>query len=171
MRAIVSVTFAISSLMLASCGQGAGDAPAGQGVAAGPAAFSFQPGQYRATVEVKEMTMPGMTPDMQKMIKSNMSSRTAEFCMTGEHAGIEAMKQHMGDGNCQFAKFEASGGTVDTEFTCKGGRGGEMHATSHGTYTPTGSVVDINAQMTMAGGPGMTMHQIITTQRIGDCKS
>jgi len=113
-----------------------------------------------------------MPAGMGEQMKAMMSSTAAsEQCITPERAarGIEVMKDHMGQGKCQFEKFEAGGGKVSSVFTCLTGQGMGLRSVSEGTYTATGSKVAAKAEMTGPGGRVMHVEQTVTTERIGDC--
>ena len=99
-----------------------------------------------------------------------MADQAKIYCLTAEDAakGVESMKQHMAKGTCQFSKFEAVGGTIDTAMSCQMGSGA-LTATGHGTYTDTGSVVTATSDMTMGAGRKVHMEEVVTTTRIGDC--
>lgn len=181
MRKTLILTATIAALALGACGEKGGEAngTAGTGKnaqsAAGKAAemaFRFQPGQYRTTVEVQNVTMPGMPAAAQDQMRSMFAKgMTSEYCLKPEDAakGIEQMKAQMARGDCQFETFDASGGTVKSAFTCKN-EGMEMRSTSEGTYSDTGSQVAIVADMKGPGGQGMHIAQTVKTERIGDCK-
>ncbi len=170
----------VGTASLSACGKSGGDAetsaaPADKAVAAAAeVAFKMEPGLYRTTINVTKAEIPGLPPQLMEKMKESMSkAASTESCITPEHAakGVEVMKEQMAKGDCQFEKFEASGGTIDSAFTCKSKEGMAMKVASHGTYTPTGSVVDAKAEMTGPGGKTMHIEQTVTTERVGDCKA
>ena len=182
MRKTLILTAAVAVLALGACGKQGGDEAAAAGGNGGDAAsaankaaemaFRFQPGQYRTTIEVQKMTMPGLPAAAQEQMKGMFAKgMTSEYCIKPEDAakGVEEMKNQMAKGDCHFEKFEASGGTVKSVFTCKN-QGMEMHSSSEGTYSDTGSQVAIVADMSMPGGKGMHIEQTVKTERIGECK-
>ncbi len=131
----------------------------------------FKPGLYQTKVEIKQLDMPGMPPQVVAMMKSKMLTQPLTYCLTPEDAakGVQAMKERMGTGQCRFDKFNASGGTIDSDMTCNGGGKGEMHAVVHGTYTETGNVMAASVDVGMGPTGKMHMEQATTTTRIGDC--
>ena len=169
----------IAVLALTACNKGS--APAGgssgdpaanaKAVAATVAAMRIQPGLYRAQVDIKRLDMPGMPPQMVAMMKSKMLEKPLTYCITPEDAakGAEAMKERMGKGQCQFNRFSAAGGTIDSEMTCNPGSKGSMHVVAHGTYTDTGNVVASSVDVAMGPAGKMHMEQVTTTTRVGDC--
>jgi hypothetical protein len=178
----ISLVPSLASLMvlaLAGCGKSAPGADAsGPAVgrdpikAAAEVAFRFEPGKYRTTITFQKVEIPGMPAGMAEQMKAAMAKATAsEHCITPESAakGVDAMKEHMGKGQCKFESFNARGGTVDSVFSCQAGQGMTMRATSQGTYTPTSSKVAAKVDMTGPAGKGMRLEQTMITERIGDC--
>lgn len=171
----------LSALALAACGKsnsGADGTSAAQGANIDPAkaaaqmAFQFQPGMYRTAINIDKIDIPGMPPAALEQMKGMMGKATkVEHCVSPDQAakGLEVMKEHMGKGKCQFEKFEANGGTVDSIMVCDGGQGAKIRTASHGTYTPTGSVVKGVGDMTGPGGKSMHIEETVTMERIGDC--
>lgn len=133
-----------------------------------------QPGKYRATVKLTDISMPGMNPAMAERMKTMFSStgRDTEFCLTPEMAGkgFEEFAKHAAQGNCKYDSFSASAGKMDAVLTCQGAGGATMHSELHGTFTTTGSTMTMTTDSTRAGAPG-TMHMVaqVTNERIGDC--
>ncbi len=180
MRKVTAFTLlALSAAALAACGQSASDSAEG-GAAAGKdalanaaeVAFQMQPGKYRTTVSITKLEIPGMPGGMGDQMKAMLSKAvTTESCVSPEQAkrGVEIMKEQMARGQCQFDKFEASGGKLDSAFTCKTAEGMEMRAASTGTYSDTGSNVSAKGEMTGPGGVQMRVEQTMVTERIGDC--
>ena len=177
-KSIANSLFALSLLALGACGQSASDDQSGGGKAksalenAGQIAFQMQPGKYRTTMAIQKIEIPGMPPQMAEQMKAMMSkAASAESCVTPDAAkrGLEVMKEQMAKGKCQFEKFEARGGTLDTAFTCQSGQGLTMKAVSHGTFSPTGSQVQVVGDMAGPGGKTMHVEHTVTTERIGEC--
>ena len=167
----------IAMLALGACNKAAdpGD-PAGKNQAAAALdEVHFQPGLYQAKVEIKQLEMPGMPPAVVAAMKTRMFEKPLTYCLTPEDAakGAEAMKERMAKGQCQFDRFNAVGGKIDSRMTCQLGDKGTMRAVAHGTYTATGSVTASTMDMAMAGGNSaagkMHMEQVTTTTRVGDC--
>ncbi|MFM6931981.1 MAG: DUF3617 domain-containing protein [Novosphingobium sp.] len=175
----------IAALSLTACNKAGSGAEGGGGAADGAAgtssslpdkaaaaigAMHFEPGLYQATVDIKAFDMPGMPAGALASVKSGMAGKPVTYCLSAEDAakGMEAMKQHMAKGQCQFEKFDVSNGTIDTSMTCQMGPQ-TMHTVGHGTFTDTGTVVASTADMTGAGGKKIHIEQVTTTKRIGDC--
>lgn len=166
---------AVSTLALTACGKSgssSGSQSADPAQAAAKVAFQFQPGQYRSSVTIDKVEIPGMPPGAAAHMKGAMGKMgTFEYCITPEQAakGMDAMKEHMAKGKCQWEKFEVSGGTVDSVMVCEGGRGGSIRTASSGTVTPTGAVMKGVGDVTGSGGKGMHIEETVKMERIGDC--
>lgn len=170
--------FVLATLALAACGQSGSDGTGGTAASVDPAkaaaeiAFQFQPGKYRTTVDFGKVEIPGMPSAMAEQMKAMMTQKTSsDYCVSPEQAasGMEVMKEQMGKGQCQFEKFAASGGKVDSVFTCQTGQGMSLRSASQGTYSPTGSKVAVTSDMTIPGGKSMHIEQTVTMERIGEC--
>lgn len=136
------------------------------------------PGQYRQTMEITRIDVPGMPPQAAEQMKAMMQkSQAREFCLTREDSekGFRDMYKDMGkrDGQCTWSRFNAGGGKLDAQMNCKSPQGGNGLITLAGTVSETGSDVTMSMDMSGAAQPmgnmKMTMH--LTTRRVGDCKS
>jgi hypothetical protein len=169
---------AAAALALAGCSKASDDAAGSGGTSVDPAkaaaemAFQFKPGKYRTTIEIQKFEIPGMPAAFAGQMKAMMSKEAAsEYCVSPEQAtrGLEIMKEQMGKGKCQFERFDAKAGSVDSVFTCNSGEGMQLRSVSKGTYTETGSRAAVTADMSMPGGKAMHVEQTVTMERIGDC--
>lgn len=178
----------VAAIALAGCGKKeeapAGSDAAGEEKAAAAAEGGFsgmdmpQPGLYKQTVEIIEMSFPNMPPAMAAQMKKSMSANMSlTDCLTPEESK-EALKQLSSrsfgeDSNCTYDKFDVGGGKLDAVMKC-GGKAGES-----GTFKLTGSFSSTGSDMTMEGDqsmpdmPGGTMHMKMhmVSERIGECKS
>lgn len=136
------------------------------------------PGQYKQTMEIMQIDVPGMPPQAAEQMKAMMrKSQVREFCLTREDSdkGFRDMYKDVGkrDGQCTWSRFDANGGKLDAQMNCKAPQGGSGLITLAGTVSETGSDVTMSMDMSGAAQPmgnmKMTMH--MTTQRLGDCKS
>ena len=165
----------ITLLALSACNKapknGAGDPAAGAKAMAAADDFHIQPGLYRTTIDLKEINVPDLPPQVLAMMKQRMMEKPITYCVTPEDAakGLDAMKNQLGKGKCQFDSFNAADGKLDANFTCDVGGKGSMKVASHGNYTDTGSVTTASVDMAMAGVSKMHLEQVNTTTRIGDC--
>lgn len=120
----------------------------------------LKPGQWEGRFTVKDIdlsNMPGAPAGMKDQMKSMMSQTSLKYCVTPEEAANPSGGMFSGQESkdCTYGGFEAKGGTVKGQVSCKS-EGGTMNATMSGTYAPEEYSMDMD--MKMAGGPqGMTM--------------
>lgn len=129
------------------------------------------PGQYEATIEVLEVDIPGAPDGAAEMMRGMMGGRKHKYCLTQDEVenGFEQMARKSQDGDCQFERFDVSGGTFDGRMTCKVKGQGAMTMTMHGEGTPTSSTMDMTMQGDMGGMGQSTIRMRSTHERIGDC--
>ena len=177
-----SVLFvSLASALLVSCGGDAGDdaAPAGDSIdmkeaaaRAKATAVKPQPGQYRVTLEVLDVNIPGAPANMAEMMKQAMGGQTHEYCLKPGDVdkGFEEMAKQSQEGdNCSFQRFDVAGGNFDAQMTCTNPGQGKMTMTMKGRGTPTRSEMDMTMQGNMTGMGDSTIHMKSTHERIGDC--
>jgi len=178
----MSIRFALIPLVaiaLAGCGSDKPDDASGGDVSMAEAAqrakasgVKPQPGKYRVTMEMLEVSIPGAPANMADMMKQSMGGTSHEYCLTQEDVdkGFEEMAKRSQDkDNCSFERFDVNGGNFDATMVCEVQGQGRMTMTMNGKGTPTSSVVDMH----MTGRAGhmgeMNMHMKATHERIGDC--
>jgi hypothetical protein len=127
-----------------------------------------EPGQYKATITMTGMEIPGMPPEM-KGHGAGLTT-TSEYCLTAEEVdkGFEEMMKRGQNGECSYESFSLKGGKMDAVMVCQTPEG-TARMTMDGTVTPTTS--DFNATMKMQVsqvGEG-TMSFTAKHERIGDC--
>ncbi|KQM99145.1 hypothetical protein ASE85_10490 [Sphingobium sp. Leaf26] len=154
---------------LAACGEKPGDktgdiaatdAMSRQAVKAEVDKVQLKPGQWEGRFTVKDIDlsdMPGAPANMKDQMKSMMSQTSLKYCVTPEQAANPSGEMFAGQENkdCTYGGFEATGGAVKGQISCKS-QGSTMNATMSGTYAPESYAMDMD--MKMAGGPhNMTM--------------
>lgn len=165
------------ALTIASCGD-ADSAASGEKISgaegAERASTAVQPqaGQYRATMEVLEVSIPGAPASATDMMKKAMGGHVVEYCLKPEDAkqGYEKMAKQSQKGDCTFSKFNVIGGKIDAEMTCQA-QNGAMTMMLDGTATPTKSVMNMTMTGNMSGTGQSTIRMKTTHERVGDCKS
>ena len=173
------VLIPFSAIALASCGGGQPDETSGGDISiteaaerAKMSAIKPQPGQYRVTMEVLEISIPGAPANIVEMMKETMAGSTHEYCLTQEDVdkGFEKMaRQSQDNDDCSFERFDVNGGDFDAKMVCNVEGQGRTTMTMEGKGTPTSSVMDMRLTG-QAGGMGeMNMHMKATHERIGDC--
>jgi len=136
-----------------------------------------EPGEYRQTVDILEMDIPGMPKQAAEQMKSAMkASQQNTFCLSKEDAdkGYRDMFRDMGKGKeCSFSRFDVDGGRLDAQMNCQSQQQGKMTMVLNGTVTTQGS--DVTVAMDMSGQPApmstMKMKMHLTTTRVGECKA
>ncbi|QGP79462.1 DUF3617 domain-containing protein [Sphingobium sp. CAP-1] len=125
------------------------------------AKVQLKPGQWEGRFTVKDLElgdMPGAPAGMKDQMKNMMNQTALKYCVTPEEAANPGGEMFSGqeNKNCTYGGFEAQGGAVKGQVSCKAEGGGTMNATMSGTYAPESYAMDMD--MKMAGGPhGMTM--------------
>lgn len=136
-----------------------------------------KPGEYKQTITILEMSIPGMPPELANMMKDQMSAgMTATDCLTEEESK-EALKQltKAPDANdeCDFSKYEVSAGRLDAAMTCASEGGGNGSFVLAGTFSETGTDMTIEGDQEDPNIPGGKMHMKMhmVSERIGECKA
>lgn len=127
------------------------------------------PGQYRSDIELVSIDIPGAPPQVADMMRG-MMGRTVEYCLTQEEVdqGFESVARRSQEGDCNFQRFDASGGNIDALMTCDvDGRMMTMTMTGTGTSTTSDITMRMEGDMGGMGEGSMTLRA--KHQRIGDC--
>ena len=131
-----------------------------------------QPGKYRVTMDVLEVSIPGAPANMADMMKQSMAKASHEYCLTQEDVdkGFEEMaRRSQRSDDCSFEHFNVSGGDYDAKMVCNVQGQGQMTMTMNGKGTPTSSVVDMHMTGQVGSMGEMNMHMKATHERIGEC--
>lgn len=162
-------------ILAAGCSDGNADADGDGAVTADEVASKAraegimpEPGQYKATITMTGMDIPGMPAGMES--HGAGASTTTEYCLTEEQVadGFAEMMKRGQNGECSYERFDLDGGKMDAVMVCKS-PDGDARMTMNGTATPTSS--DFTATMAMnvpEMGEG-TMSFAAKHERIGDC--
>ena len=115
----------------------------------------LKPGEWEGRFTIKDIdlsAMPGAPEGMETQMKNMMSQTSLRYCITPEEAANPSGRMFAGqnDQDCTFAGFEASGGTVKGQVSCKA-EDGRMNAAMTGTYAADRYAIDMD--MKMDGGP------------------
>lgn len=184
MRAMTCVGIC-GAVLLASC-SGSGDERSGNGDAGGNGTMPStaevqrrtsnivrpQPGQYRTTVEVLEVDVPGMPSNMKQMMKGAMGDNSSsEYCLTKADVdkGFEEMARRSQQGDCESERFDIEGGRFDAAMTCKVDGGQTVHMTMTGTGSETSSDMTMTMAMRVPGMGEGTVRMKSHSERIGGC--
>lgn len=166
------------TLGLSACGSADEEAGSGEGISIEEAAerakdsgVKPQPGQYRVTMEVLEVDIPGAPPEAVKMMRDMMGGQSHEYCLTQEDVdkGFEEMARQSQDGECSFERFDMDGGDLDAKMVCTQAGQGSVTMTLTGTGSATRSDMDMLMEGNMTGMGKSTIHMKAKHERIGDC--
>lgn len=170
------VVAAAGAVMLAGCsGGGAADADGNGEVTLKEAAkqaeaqgLKPEPGQYKATIVMTGIEIPGMPAEMAGH-GAGMTT-TTEYCLTKKQVanGFEEMMKRGQNGECSYERFNLDGGKIDAVMVCKT-PDGEARMTMIGTATPTTSDFTATMAMNFDGAGDATMKFDAKHERIGDC--
>lgn len=160
MRATMGMLLAATAL-LAACsdkpGDKAGDIAATDSmskaeVKAQVDKVQLKPGQWEGRFTVQDIDMPQAPPAAKDQMKAMMSQTSLRYCVTPEEAANPSGGMFAGqeDKNCTYGGFEAKGGTVKGQVSCKAD-GGTMNAAMTGSYAPESYAIAMD--MKMEGGP------------------
>jgi len=172
---IKSVLFA-SACLMAACsppappqganGSSSANAPANSGAAVGAA---LQPGQYRTTVTIVSMNMPGLPAGMAEKMRARPN--VTEDCVTSDDVAELTRKSLVNEESgqhCTENSITSANGRIDGTATCSNGDGGSYTMQMHGAYGSN----HVEMDMTMSGqtpmGP-MQQQMHMVTDRIGEC--
>ena len=136
---------------------------------AASAAGSLQPGQYRTTVTIVSMNMPGMPAGMAEKMRAQPT--VTEDCVTSEDVAEMTRKSMVNEEpgqTCTENHITSANGVIDGSATCTRREGGAYTMAMHGAY----SANHVEMNMTMSGQTPMgqmsqQMHMV--TERIGEC--
>ncbi len=162
--------------MLGGCGKSADTPKSPEEVSKAAADIPKpQPGQYRTTITIADVSFPGMPEARAAQMKKlfGAAGQTREFCLTQAEAdkGFEDFNKRLAQGKCTYDRFSSDNGKLDAAMHCETGKGMTTRAEMHGQFSPTGSQLEMTSSTssaTMPGG-GMTMKMKISNERIGDC--
>lgn len=175
----VAVTAALSLAACGSADEAETGAAGGEGLSDAEIAeraedaVTLEPGQYRSTVEMVSVDIPGAPPEAVAMMKRAISSgnTTTEYCLTPEEAekGYEEMARNSAQGDCNVRRFDVDGGDIDAEMTCTAADGTEARMTLDGTGSRTSSDMTMTIETDVPGLGEGTMTMRAQHERIGDC--
>lgn len=141
--------------------------------AAGGSDAFVNPGHWKMTMTINDMTIPNMPPAMAQKMKGAMANaRTFESCLTPEEAKKPKEGFFAGSNNqCRYEHFTMGGGKIDAAMQCNeqmGSRTMKMTGTYggdayHMTIASTGSGAANNP------AAGMSMTMTMDAKRTGEC--
>lgn len=158
----------LTALVL-GCSPPASEAP-GESAAPPASMAQMQPGQYRTTMTILDISMPGVPAGA--MANMQTAPIVTEHCVTAtDIADYTApdLTQGQNGMTCTAVRSNSVGGHIDNEATCTGPTGTTtMHMV--GTYTPTRVDMEMTSTTQMPNNAGaMTQRMQMVNERIGEC--
>jgi hypothetical protein len=129
------------------------------------------PGKWKQTVKLIEMTSPGMPAEMAEAMKqATGQTQVNETCLTAEQASRPREDFFTGAGkNCRYDHFKWGDGKIDLKLNCTEEQGVQTMELA-GTYKPDSYQMAMTAHMKgMPAGQTMTMKMQVDAERIGEC--
>lgn len=152
----------MTALLAACSDQPSGEPQSRQEVKAQVQKVQLKPGQWEGSYMLEDIDMPDMPgggDQMEEQMKKMMNRTSIKYCVSPEEAANPSGKMFSGQENkdCTYKGFDASGGSVKGEISCKGEQGA-MNAVMSGSYAPESYEMNIDMKMTGApGGMNMSM--------------
>lgn len=131
-----------------------------------------EPGQYRVTMELLELDVPGAPEGANEMMRGMMGGQSHEYCLKQEDVdkGFEEMaRQSQENKDCTFERFDISGGAFDGQMVCNVPGQGRMTIAMKGEGTPTSSTMETRMEGDFSGMGPSTLRMRASHERIGDC--
>ena len=166
------LTLAGITALLAACSEKASGPQTKEQVAKEVQKVQLKPGQWEGTYTLEDIDMPNMPgggDQMEAQMKKMMSRTSIRYCVTPEEAANPSGKMFSGQENkdCTYKGFDASGGSVKGEISCKSEHGA-MNAAMSGNYAPESYEMHMDMKMTGApGGLDMRMKARTTGKWVG----
>ena len=134
-----------------------------------------EPGLYQQTMKFTRFEVPGAPKEVVEQIKGMMqgAGQSTKYCLTKEDSdkGFEEMFKKVGEGDCNYERFDASASTIDAILVCTNPQGGTARLAMNGTVSKTGSAVKVDVQQkddkTPMGNANIAME--VSSKRVGDC--
>lgn len=133
-----------------------------------------RPGLWQSKINIEQLDMPGMPPEMAGRMKTMMAQNQAhgfKTCLTAEDVKKPKEDFFAGKNNeCRYDHFTMGGGKIDAEMHC-GGKDGVNIMQMAGTYSPDSYQMQTSMKAHAANDAAgaMSMRMRIEAQRIGEC--
>lgn len=134
-------------------------------------AAAIEPGQWRSTTQIVEVTMPETMPaQVAQLVRQQLGDRalTSANCITQDE--IDNAPERMfaeSQGRCEYSRFDMADGTIQAAAQCQTDQG-TMDMTMHGTYTASAYAMTMEMQAQTPMG-AMTFTSDISGERTGPC--
>lgn len=131
----------------------------------------ISPGRWETSMEVQDISIPGMPPEVKQQMQSAMGQgKSFATCVTPEEAKRPKEDFFAGQDapNCRYDNFAMGNGRIDLTMTCKEDAGTRRMAMT-GTYGDDAYTMNMDMSAPGRGG-AMTMKATVKGRRVGDCK-
>lgn len=131
-----------------------------------------RPGQYRVTMQLLELDLPGAPQGVMEAMRGRMAGQTHEYCLRQEDVdkGFEQMaRQTQENKDCTFERFDIDNGRFDGRMVCNVQGQGRMTITMKGEGGPTGSTMETRMEGDFVGMGQSAIRMRASHERIGDC--
>lgn len=177
------VVAAGAALTLAACGGTSADAD-GDGkisqdeVDAAVAAVEITPGEWENTVEFVDIQFDKskLPPEAQAFVVPMLEAmkgqvQTNKSCVTEEEASKPQAEMFSGneDADCEYTKFEFSGGQMNMAMTCNDPSSGTANITNTGTYDADAYDMEMTVQLDDNEMGAMTITAKSSGKYLGAC--
>ncbi len=169
---IVTVSL-LALIALAACSPSAdkkGEASSAPPPVAAKAGAVMTPGQWRTTVTITAMTVPGVPPEAVASMKTRPF--TSEECVTSDDLSAYLDKRSANNPenprNCTSKGADYSNGRIATESVCTDASGHASTVKMAGTYGSDRVDMTVNVDGEGARGP-QSQTMSLTAERIGAC--
>jgi hypothetical protein len=130
----------------------------------------LNPGRWESQMKIVKIELPGMPPEMQGMMKSQLGKlQTPVNCLTKE----EAEKSEQGffkppkTSERKYNSFSMGGGKIEADMTCQE-NGSAQNMKMSGTYGEDAYAMQVTADGKI-GDQAMSMGMEVASKRVGDC--
>ena len=155
---------------LAACSPAADKKNAAPAAAAAPSAGAdlMRPGQWRTTMTITAMDIPGLPPAAAAKMKARPIS--SEECVTSKDMDEYLNKRAKPDpdAKCSVNEMTHSGGHIEGRSTCDDGDGKSHSVHMTGTYNADHVDMTVNVEGQGARG-AVNQTMSLSAERIGDC--
>jgi hypothetical protein len=176
----------LAALLAAGCnsqqaGNGNGASANRVAAAGSPAAAQMRPGQWEMTMRVASVEMPGVAPEMQEQLRSQLPPpQVSRSCLSQEDAAnpVANFQRQVTQNpamSCTLNDSIFTGGTIRISMTCSAANGqAEQRVAMVGGFTDSTVQMAVSADSVATATPGapptaVRIQSTLTGRRLGEC--
>lgn len=128
------------------------------------------PGRWESNMKIVKMELPGMPPEAQGFLKSQLGKvQSSVSCLTEEEAAKSEQDffKPPKASDCKYNNFSMGGGKIEADMTCQD-KGSSQNMKMSGTYGSDAYAMQVSADGNMQG-QAMSMAMEVESKRVGDC--